>query len=119
MIRSGVDIVEIHRIRSAVEKYGDRFLKRIYTDREISVTNYDIASLAGRFAAKEAVAKVLGTGIGVINWVDIEIIKQETGAPLLQLHGYALVVERQLSLNTWTISLSHTRDIAIAIAFAM
>lgn len=119
MIRTGVDIVEIDRLRIAINKYGDRFLKRIYTDDEISETRLNIASLAARFAAKEAVAKALGTGIGDVHWLDIEILNEDNGAPSLKLHGHGLVVARQLNLTNWTISLSHTNELAIAVAFAM
>jgi holo-[acyl-carrier protein] synthase len=84
---SGVDLIEIGRVREAIERHGDRFLKRVFTPLELAEVQDDSASLAVRFAAKEAVAKALGTGIGVVCWQDIEIRRGPARQPRLCLHG--------------------------------
>lgn len=114
MIRNGVDIIEIARIEAAINRYGQRFLERIYTQDELSESGQVVGSLAVRFAAKEAVAKALGTGIGDVCWQDIEIRRADSGAPILNLNGSAAIIAKSLGLNSWAISLSHTRTIAIA-----
>ena len=86
LLRTGVDLIEIERVRVAVEQYGDRFLARVYTPAELAQCRGRYESLAGRFAAKEAAAKALGTGVWRegINWTDIEVQKDpDTGAPSL------------------------------------
>jgi holo-[acyl-carrier protein] synthase len=117
-IRSGVDLLEISRLKEALEKYGERFLARIYTPAECELCAGNPASLAVRFAAKEAVAKALGTGLGDVSWTEIEILRADTGAPQLHLHGKARVLAGKLGLTQWSISLSHTRENAIALAVA-
>ena len=107
---------------ASIERHGDRFLSRVYTDTELSVCGGRTQSLAARFAAKEAVAKALGTGIWRegIGWTDIEVGRNmETGAPVLSLHGPALAQAEKLGLTTWSISLSHDREHAIAFVVAM
>jgi holo-[acyl-carrier protein] synthase len=92
MLRTGVDIIEIERIRSAVARHGDHFLLRVYTPQELSACERRIESLAARFAAKEAAAKALGTGIWrhQITWQSIEIVRDPaSGAPSLHLHDAA------------------------------
>ncbi len=121
LLRTGVDIVEIERVRQAVNRHGDHFLRRVYTAGELACCGPRIESLAARFAAKEAVAKALGTGIwrNGVNWVDIEILKDdESGAPQLYLHGAAAAVSRRASLHTWSVSLSHDRTRSIAMVVA-
>jgi holo-[acyl-carrier protein] synthase len=122
MLRTGVDLIEIDRIRGAVERHGDHFLRRVYTATELTACHGRIESLAARFAAKEAVAKALGTGIwrNGINWTDIEISRNpETGAPLLTLYHAATAQARQLGLTEWSLSLSHDRTQAIAFVVAI
>jgi len=116
---SGIDIIEIERVKRALERYGVRFLTRIYTAQEIDDARGNPASLAARFAAKEAVAKALGCGIGAIHWQEIEIQKGAQGEPLLFLYGNALQLAKNLGLNVWSISLSHSRDYAVAMAVAI
>ena len=118
-LRSGVDLIEIERLRNALERHGERFLARIYTPAERELCAGNLASLATRFAAKEAVAKALGTGLGAIAWTEIEILRLETGAPVLRLHGKASALAEQLGLSQWSISLSHTREHAIAMVVAL
>jgi len=118
-LRSGVDLLEIERLQQAIERYGERFLARIYTQTERELCHGNFSSLAARFAAKEAVAKALGSGLGDVAWTEIEILRAENGAPVLNLHGKAKTLADQLGLNQWSISLSHTREHAIAMAVAL
>jgi holo-[acyl-carrier protein] synthase len=117
-LRCGVDLIEIKRISSAVERHGDRILNRLFTLQELQDCGERPGSLAVRFAAKEAVAKTLGTGIGQVRWQDIEICRQASGEPHLRLHGEAAKIADHLGLQTWAISLSHTESIAIAFVVA-
>lgn len=117
-IRTGVDLLEISRLGAAIARHGGRFLARIYTPAEIELCAGQPASLAVRFAAKEAVAKALGTGLGEIAWTEIEILRTENGAPLLYLHGKAGALAQSLGLAEWSLSLSHTREHAIALVVA-
>jgi len=118
-LRNGVDLLEIERLRGAVERHGERFLARIYTPSERELCAGNAASLAARFAAKEAVAKALGTGLGDVAWTEIEILRAERGAPLLRLHGKAKTLAEKLGLKQWAISLSHTHEYAIAMVVAL
>jgi len=119
ILRTGVDIVEIERLRETMDRHGEHFLARIFTAAEQAECGLDYQSLASRFAAKEAVSKALGTGIGDVGWQDIEILRAESGAPLLTLHGYAQRLSNQLGLKTWSVSLSHTREHAVAMVVAI
>ncbi|MCB0015196.1 MAG: holo-ACP synthase [Anaerolineales bacterium] len=118
MYSIGVDIVEVERIGQAVERWGERFLRRIYTDGEIAYCGTRTSSLAARWAAKEAVSKALGTGIGDFRWQDVEILADERGKPELVLHETALELANALELTEWAISLSHTATHAIGFAVA-
>lgn len=118
-LSTGVDLIEIQRIQDAIELHGERFLRRIYTDRELDQVGEQPASLAVRFAAKEAVAKALGTGIGEVRWQDVEILRDEARAPILHLHDTAQTLANSSGLQTWSLSLSHTRTHAIAFVVAM
>jgi holo-[acyl-carrier protein] synthase len=113
---SGVDLIEIERVQAAIERHGDRFLNRIFTPFELAEVLDNSASLAVRFAAKEAVAKALGTGIGLVCWQEIEIRRGPERQPELHLHGAAAQIAQKLGLVHWSISLSHTQNIAIAMA---
>ncbi|MCL4300091.1 MAG: holo-ACP synthase [Anaerolineae bacterium] len=110
----GVDMIETARVAQSVARFGDRFLKRVYTERELAYCHGQITSLAARWAAKEAAAKALGTGIGEVSWREIEVINQANQRPTIQLHGAAAALAEQLGLSNFAISLSHTRDYAIA-----
>jgi holo-[acyl-carrier protein] synthase len=112
----GVDIVEIERVESAVSRGGKRFLKRIYTETELRTCQDRLASLASRFAAKEAVMKVLGTGGIGIAWREIEILTGDDGRPSVRLHGRALDKATRLNLKEVSISLSDSREYAVAVA---
>src|SRR5512139_244055 len=89
MLTSGVDLVGRRRIQKAIERYGWRFLERVFTAQELGECSRQPASLAARFAAKEAVSKALGTGIGVIGWLEVEILRETSRKPILILHGNA------------------------------
>jgi holo-[acyl-carrier protein] synthase len=117
-LTTGVDLVEIQRIQESIDRHGERFLRRIYTTEELSQVGKNLASLAARFAAKEAVAKALGTGIGAVRWQEIEILQGPNREPLLQLHGAAEQRAQLLGLQTWSLSLSHTATHAIAMVVA-
>jgi holo-[acyl-carrier protein] synthase len=119
MHRVGVDLVETARIGRALARYGDRFLQRVYTPAEIAYCRGRVQSLAARWAAKEAVSKALGLGIGFIRWRDIEVRNDVRGAPFLELHGQAEAVARELGLKDWAISLTHTAEQAVAFVVAM
>jgi holo-[acyl-carrier protein] synthase len=121
MLRTGVDLIEIERVRGAVERYGDRFLRRVFTPAELVLCRGHAESLAGRFAAKEAVAKALGTGVWRegIDWREIEILRAESGEPMLRLHADAAERAVRLAITHWSISLSHNRTQAIAFAVAL
>jgi holo-[acyl-carrier protein] synthase len=109
-----VDLVEIERFQAAIQRHGERFLRRVFTDRELEEVGHNIASLAARFAAKEAVSKALGTGIGPIAWREIEVLRGDARQPVLHLHGQAAQRAETLGLSTWSLSLSHTQNYAIA-----
>lgn len=118
-LSTGIDIIEIERIREAVGRHGDHFLERVFTARELAEVGDSTASLAARFAAKEAVTKALGTGIGKVTWHEIEVLRGADGAPELRLHGNAQLLAERLGLKTWSVSLSHTRINAVATAVAL
>ncbi len=119
ILRTGVDLVETARIAEAIDRHGDRFLNRIFTPAEVELSGGRIPSLAGRYAAKEAVSKAFATGIGDMRWVEIEILQDERKAPQLVLHGSASQIAVGLGLNTWSISISHTESHAVGMAVAL
>ena len=118
-LATGVDLLEIERLRGAIETHGEKFLHRIFTQQELDANQKKIESLAGRFAAKEAAAKALGCGIGDVAWKEIEILRAESGAPQLILHGAAERIAREQGLTTWSLSLSHSQSHAVAMVVAM
>ncbi len=114
MLVNGVDIIEIDRVGRVAGEYGERFLKRIYTDRELAYCRGRAPQLASRFAAKEAVMKLLGTGVRGIRWRDIEVVRERGKAPAIQLHGTALARAERIGVTHISVSLSHSKDSAIA-----
>ena len=114
MLITGIDIIEIARISNVLNKYGVRFLKRIYTDSEQRYCKGRAAQLASRFAAKEAVMKALGTGIRGVGWKDIEIKRERGGPPYIQLHGRGQARASKMGLSEISLSLSHSNDFAVA-----
>ena len=118
-LSSGVDIVEIERVQDAISRYGRRFLDRIFTSYELDEAGKNPASLAARFAAKEAVSKALGCGIGVVGWREIEVRRGNARQPELYLYGAAVQLSQELGLTTWSISLSHSQSTAVAFVVAL
>lgn len=118
-LATGVDLVEIERFSSVIERFGIRFLERVFTSQELAEVGENVVSLAARFAAKESVAKALGTGIGDIRWKEIEINRGPSREPILSLHGAAQQLAQEQRLVTWSISLSHTHTHAIALVVAL
>jgi holo-[acyl-carrier protein] synthase len=120
----GIDIVETERIRRLIEHHGDHFLDRVYTPIEQQYANRNvkrrIEHLAGRFAAKEAVLKVLGTGwTGGIAWTDIEVLREPSGQPRIELSGECLRIAKGLGIARWQVSISHIVTHATASAIGM
>lgn len=122
MIRGlGIDVVEVDRIRRAVARWGEPFLFRVFTPDELtrgSASGAGAERLAGRFAAKEAVMKALGTGQQGIGWQEIEITIDPRGKPGVRLTGRAAAVADRLGIRAWSVAISHTRLLAIAQALA-
>ena len=114
MLITGVDIIEIKRVEKVALSYGNRFLKRIYTDGEIKYCRGRAPQLASRFAAKEAVMKALGTGIRGVGWRDVEVTRKRGMAPDIKLHGRAQKRASQIGLTGLAISLSHSKEFAVA-----
>ena len=110
----GVDIIEIARVEEAVNTWGERFLRRIYTELELRLCNGHAQSYAVRFAGKEAVMKALGTGVRGISWREIEILAESSGKPWVRLSGKAQNKAVDLGLTNLAISLSHSREYAVA-----
>ncbi|MBN1138013.1 MAG: holo-ACP synthase [Anaerolineae bacterium] len=120
---AGVDIVELDRIRQAIERHGERFLARIYTASELDRYRDRLPELAVRLAAKEAVSKALGVGLRHISdhgigWQEVEVLSDPYGKPLLNLSGRAQALAEEQDLRDWAISLSHSRDYAVAFVVA-
>lgn len=118
-LKTGIDLIEISRLQEAIEKHGDRFLHRVFTDRELAEVGDQIVSLAARWAAKEAVGKAFGTGIGDVSWKEIEILRGPNREPLLHLHGSAKALAEKEGLTAWSVSLSHSEVYAVAMAVAI
>jgi len=119
MLRTGVDLIEVSRIETSAKRFGERFYHRFFTEAERAYCAGRFPALAARFAAKEAVAKALGTGIGDMRWVEIEIVQGERNKPEVKLHGAAAEISARLGLNEWSISLSHTHEHAVAFVVAI
>jgi len=128
MLYTGIDLIEIERIARAIKRWGDRFLNRVFTPTELAIYRARPASLAARWAAKEALAKLLGVGLRGLGgadrpgdglaWTEIEVLSDPQGRPVLTLHGRAAARARELRLGPIALSLSHTREHAIASAVA-
>lgn len=114
MLITGVDLVDIERIQSSVDRFGARFLNRIFTGDELLYCQGRTEALAARYAAKEATAKALGTGIGKIAFLDIEVVSSPDRAPQIKLHRAAIDRLRELEVSALSISLTHEKKLAIA-----
>lgn len=122
ILRTGVDLIEIERVRQAIERHGERFLAKVFTAGELSLCGGRVESLAARFAAKEAAAKALQTGVWRqgIGWTDLEVVRDAaSGAPSLRLHNAAARLAAAHGLIDWSVSLSHDRTHAIAFVVAL
>ena len=115
----GIDIIKVDRIRAAIERFGDRFWRRVLTEGEHRYVRNRPENFAGRWAAKEAVSKVLGLGVRGVGWRDIEIVRLPTGQPTVKLGGRAAVRAEQLGMGRIAVSISHEGDYAVAIAFGV
>jgi holo-[acyl-carrier protein] synthase len=120
VIGTGIDVVEIERVARSIERYGSRFLERVYTDGEIAYCQRKrrnaAESFAARFAAKEAGAKALGTGIGFgVTWRELEVDREPAGRPLLLLHGRAAEIAASLGVRRSSLSITHTRTQSMAL----
>jgi holo-[acyl-carrier protein] synthase len=127
-ISSGIDLIEINRIEKALERHGERFLKKIFSKTELErLVKFKerkvnprliAAELAARFAAKEACSKALGTGIGPVSWIEMEILNEPSGKPVLRLSGKAAQIAGFLGYTSWSVSLTHSNEMAGAVVVA-
>ena len=111
---SGVDLIEIERFQRVLDRHGDRFLRRCFTDREVDYCRGRVPELAVRFAGKEATMKALGTGVRGISWRELEILANARGKPIVVLHGRALARATAIGLEALEISLTHERSMGCA-----
>ena len=115
----GIDIIKVDRIRATLERFGTLFSRRVLTPAEQRYVRDRPETLAGRWAAKEAVSKVLGLGVRGIGWRDIEVQRLPTGQPAVRLHGRAAQRAEQLGMARIAVSISHESEYAVAIAFGI
>ena len=115
----GIDIIKVERIRASLERFGSRFSNRVLTPGEQRYVRDRPETMAGRWAAKEAVSKVLGLGVRGIGWRDIEIERLPTGQPAVRLHGRAAARAAQLGMGRIAVTISHEADYAVAMAFGV
>jgi holo-[acyl-carrier protein] synthase len=115
----GIDIIRIDRIRAALARFGERFSNRVLTPAERAYVRGRPQTMAGRWAAKEAISKVLGLGVRGIGWREIEIERLPTGQPAVHLHGRAAARAEQLGMGRIAVSISHEAEYAVAIAFGV
>jgi holo-[acyl-carrier protein] synthase len=119
VIGVGTDLMEIARIQQSIARFGDRFLVRVFTPREIAYCQRKknaAESFAARFAAKEAGAKALGTGISHgVGWLELEVTRAPSGKPSLELAGRAAEWAKKLGVVRTSLSLTHSRDVALAV----
>jgi holo-[acyl-carrier protein] synthase len=118
-LKCGIDAARISRLVEVNPKIKARFIQRVYTEREQAQARGRDEALASLFAVKEAASKALGTGIGKVNWRDIEVLHRITGEPKLKLHGVAKKVAKLKKLTKWAVSITHEGDFAIASVVAL
>jgi holo-[acyl-carrier protein] synthase len=122
IVGTGIDIAEVLRIRHSIERFGDRFLQRIYTEGEIRYCDSKanrFERYAARFAAKEAAMKALGVGLGAFGFHDVEVVREPSGAPSLALTGGAAALAASLGVTGFRISITHTDRTAEAVVAAL
>ena len=112
----GVDIIRVSRIRETLERFGQRFALRVLTPAEAAYVRTNAERFAGRWAAKEAVSKVLGLGVRGVGWRDIEVVRLPTGQPAVRLSGRARARAEQLGMGRISLSITHEREYAVAVA---
>jgi holo-[acyl-carrier protein] synthase len=115
----GIDIIKIDRIAGTLARFGRRFARRVLTEAEDRYVRDRPENFAGRWAAKEAVSKVLGLGVRGVGWTEIEIQRLPTGQPSVRLHGRAAKRAEQLGMERIAVSISHEAEYAVAIAFGI
>ena len=115
----GVDIIEVERVRRVYERHGERFLKRVFTELETRQCRGKVTRLAGRFAAKEAISKALGTGLHGVAWREMEVVQLRSGRPTVRLHGNARKRAELLGLTAFDVSIADLQTFSIAIAVAL
>lgn len=115
----GIDIIQVARIKGTLAKFGRRFARRVLTESEDRYVRDRPENFAGRWAAKEAVSKVLGLGVRGVGWTEIEIQRLPTGQPSVRLHGRAERRAEQLGMERIAVSISHEAEYAVAIAFGI
>jgi len=115
----GIDIIRVQRIRDSLARFGDRFTRRVLTPTEAAYVRNRPETMAGRWAAKEAVSKVLGLGVRGIGWRDIEVERLPTGQPAIKLHGRAARRAEQLGMGRIALSITHESEYAVAIAYGV
>jgi holo-[acyl-carrier protein] synthase len=118
-LRTGIDLVEVDRLVELKEGIRQRFFQRVFTERELLEAGASEQYLAGRFAAKEAVSKALGSGIGAVGWREIEVLRGSNGEPSLVLGPRAQALSDEAGIISWSISISHTSQYAFALAVAV
>ena len=121
MLETGIDLIEVERVEQAIVKYGERFLNRVYTEDELGYCLGRPHELAARFAAKEAMSKLLGVGIqhpDGVHWREIEVVSSKRGKPSIKLTGRAAQRAKKMGFKKLSLSLSHSRDHAIALVVA-
>ena len=124
-ISTGIDLIEISRIQKILDRHGERFLNKIFSEAERErLRKFQsrkpnpkliIRELAARFAAKEACSKALGTGIGPVSWKEMEVLNEPSGKPILRLTGKAAQIASFLGFTSWSVSLTHSREMAAAV----
>jgi holo-[acyl-carrier protein] synthase len=114
----GIDLVDIDRIIAVLERFPNRFRERVLTEAEARYCGNKVDRIAGRWAAKEAISKVLGLGVRGVGWREIEILPNWAGAPQVRLHARAAARAAKLDLEDVTVSISHERKMATAVAIA-
>jgi holo-[acyl-carrier protein] synthase len=117
-LAAGIDAIEINRVQHVLDRHGDRFLRRVFTELEVAFCRGRIRELAVRFAAKEAMMKALGTGVRGIGWREIEILPDRRGKPLVYLHGRAKKRARAIGLGQPEVSMTHSDTMALAFIVA-
>ena len=117
-VEVGIDVIEIARIRATLDRFGQRFLNRVFSATERQRYDHRPSELAARFAAKEATMKALGTGVRGVRWRDIEVLPNRRGKPIIVLHGSALERANLLGFRHLAVSLTHSRTEAMAMVVA-